>query len=74
MLIEINKLENKIKNIKTTGEMKKLVNEMFKNIEINDIDFNDLIYQDVIPRLEELGVVFDRESDIDYEIVMKEEY
>ena len=74
MLIEINKLENKIKNIKTTGEMKKLVNEMFKNIEIDDIDFNDLIYQDVIPKLEELGVIFDRENDIDYEIVIKEDY
>lgn len=70
----IKEYEEKTKNIKTTGEMKKLVNEMFKNIEINDIDFNDLIYQDVIPRLEELGVVFDRENDIDYEIVMKEEY
>lgn len=68
-------MEEKIKNVKSTEEMKKLVREMFKkDIEINDTDFNDLIYQDVIPKLEELGVVFDRENDIDYEIVMKEEY
>ena len=70
----IEKYEKKIKLCNNKEKMKDIVREMFKCLEINDIDFNDIIYMDVIPRLEELGVVFDRELNIDYEIVMKGEY
>ena len=64
--------EELIKNISNKEEMKELVRIMFKNLELEDLDFNDLIYMDVIPKLEELGVVFDREKDIDYETYFKE--
>lgn len=70
----IKEYEKKIELCSNKEKMKDIVREMFKCLEINDIDFNDIIYMDVIPRLEKLGVVFDRESNIDYEIVMKEEY
>lgn len=70
----IEKFEKKIKNVKTKEEMKKVVRELFSTTEIEDVDFSEFIYQDVIPRLEELGVVFDRENEIDYERVLKEEY
>jgi hypothetical protein len=70
----IEKFEKKIKNVKTKEEMKKVVRELFSTTEIEDVDFSEFIYQDVIPKLEELGVVFDRENEIDYERVLKEEY
>ena len=70
----IEKYEKKIRLCSNKEKMKDIVREMFKCLEISDIDFNDIVYMDIIPRLEELGVVFDRESNIDYEIVMKEEY
>lgn len=70
----IEKFEKKIKNVKTKEEMKKVVRELFSTTEIEDVDFSEFIYQDVVPRLEELGVVFDRENEIDYERVLKEEY
>lgn len=70
----IKEYEKKIKLCSNKEKMKDIVREMFKRLEINDIDFNDIVYMDVIPRLEELGVVFDRELNIDYEMVMKEEY
>lgn len=70
----IEMFEKKIKNVKTKEEMKKVVRELFSTTEIEDVDFSEFIYQDVIPKLEELGVVFDRENEIDYERVLKEEY
>lgn len=72
--LKIKLFEHKIKYVKTKEEMKKVVRELFSTTEIEDIDFSEFIYQDVIPRLEELGVVFDRENEIDYERVLKEEY
>lgn len=70
----IEMFEKKIKTVKTKEEMKKVVRELFSTTEIEDVDFSEFIYQDVIPKLEELGVVFDRENEIDYERVLKEEY
>lgn len=70
---EIKKVEEEIKNATTKEEIKTIVRKLFKNLEINDIDFADIIYQDVIPKLLELGVVFG-EGKIDYEEVLKEEY
>lgn len=72
--LKIKLFEHKIKYVKTKEEMKKVVRELFSTTEIDDIDFSEFIYQDVIPKLEELGVVFDRENEIDYERVLKEEY
>ena len=71
----INDYENRINNAKDKEEIKQIVREMFSNdIILGDIDFTNLIYHDVIPKLEELGVVFDRENEIDYERVLKEDY
>ena len=72
--LKIKLFEHKIKYAKTKEEMKKVVRELFSTTEIEDVDFSEFIYQDVIPKLEELGVVFDRENEIDYERVLKEEY
>ena len=72
--LKIKLFEHKIKYVKTKEEMKKVVRELFSTTEIEDVDFSEFIYQDVIPKLEELGVVFDRENEIDYERVLKEEY
>ena len=76
MILEtINNYEKQIKDANNTEEIKKIVRDMFSNdIILDDIDFNELIYEDVIPKLELLGVTFDRENEIDYERVMKEEY
>ena len=57
--------------------MKILVREMFENEDINDIDFNDLIYDYVIPRLKDLGVNMDyneETAETNYERVMRENY
>lgn len=71
----MNKYEERIVAAKSTNEMKEIVREMFKDVEtLDDIDFNEEIYYCVIPKLEQLGVVFDRENEIDYERVIKEEY
>ena len=50
---------------------------MFENEDINDIDFNDLIYDYVIPRLKDLGVNMDyneETAETNYERVMRENY
>lgn len=71
----INSYEKEINNAKNKEEIKSIVRNMFTQVDtINDIDFNGLIYRYVIPKLEELGVVFDRENEIDYEKVLKEDY
>lgn len=71
----MNKYEERIVAAKSINEMKEIVRKMFKDVEtLDDIDFNEEIYHYVIPKLEQLGVVFDRENEIDYERVVKEEY
>ena len=73
----INEYEEKINGINNSHDMKMLVREMFKNEDINDIDFNDLIYDYVIPRLKDLGVNMDyneETAETNYERVMKENY
>ena len=74
ILEKINEYEKRINNITKTDDMKLLVNEMFKDTEIlDDTDFNDLIYNCVIPKLKDLGITFD-EDKIDYEEIIKENY
>lgn len=73
----INEYEEKINGINNSHDMKMLVREMFKNEDINDIDFNDLIYDYVIPRLKDLGVNMDyneETAETNYERVMRENY
>lgn len=75
--MEINEYEGKINGINNSRDMKLLVREMFKNEDINDIDFDELIYNNVIPRLKDLGVNMDYNEEIDetnYERVMRENY
>ena len=68
--------EEKIKNTKTTEDVKKIVRIMFEDLDLEDVDFNDLIYDDVISKLKDLGVVFDTDNGnvINYEEIMKENY
>ena len=73
----INEYEEKINGINNSHDMKMLVREMFKNEDIDDIDFNDLIYDYVIPRLKDLGVNMDyneETAETNYERVMRENY
>ena len=73
----INEYEGKINGINNSRDMKILVREMFENTDINDIDFNDLIYDYVIPRLRDLGVNMDyneETAETNYERVMRENY
>ena len=77
MIEYLKKYENMICNCKDKEEMKKIVRTIFKDNNINDIDFNDLIYDNVIPKLKELGVnvEYDEEtSETNYERIMKENY
>jgi len=67
----------RIKNITTKEQADSLVSEMFKNIELDDIDFNDIIYDNVIPKLKELGydMSYNEETkETNYEKVMKGDY
>ena len=74
MLEYLKHYEDIIANVNNKEDMKKIVRKLFKDDNVNDIDFADIIYENVIPKLKKLGVVFDRENEIDYEIVLKEEY
>lgn len=73
----INEYERRINGINNSRDMKILVREMFKNEDINDIDFNDLIYDYVIPKLADLGVNMEyneETAETNYERVMRENY
>ena len=73
----INEYERRINGINNSRDMKILVREMFENEDINDIDFKDLIYDYVIPRLRDLGVNMDyneETAETNYERVMRENY
>lgn len=64
---------NDIKRTRNKEDVKKIVRLFFNDSRIEDVDFNDFIYKDVIPKLKELGVTFS-EDVIDYEEVLKENY
>lgn len=69
--------EDLIKNAKDKEEIKKIVRLLFKDINnIDDITFNEFIYQDIIPKLKEFNIFWDYDIDnkIDYEEILKENY
>jgi len=69
--------EDLIKNAKDKEEIKKIIRLLFKDIEnIDDITFNEFIYQDIIPKLKEFNIFWDYDIDnkIDYEEILKENY
>ena len=69
--------QQKINLITSATEMKQLVREMRQDDELTCADFYDLIYDDVISRLEELGVDMEydeKHKDINYERVLEENY
>ena len=69
--------ENKIKKVSNSEEMKTLVREMYSDSELDDISFDELIYDKVIPRLKQLGfnMEYDWETnETNYERVIKENY
>ena len=73
----VNEYETRISETNNKEDMKTLVMEMFQNDDINDIDFCDLIYMDVIPKLKEMGVnmEYDDESEeTNYEKVIRGNY
>lgn len=68
--------EDRIKNAETKEDVKKTIRVMFEDLDLDDIDFNEIIYDVVIPKLRDLNITFDTENDdvIDYEEIMKENY
>ena len=69
--------EEKIDKVSNSQEMKKLVRKMHEDLELDDISFNELIYDKVIPRLKQLGfnMEYDWETDeTNYERVIKANY
>lgn len=74
----IQKCEQKIKNAKTTDKMKEIVKEMYKNDALSDIDFSDIIYNNVIPKLCKLGVeipiYIEETSETAFDLVIQEKY
>lgn len=76
-MTQIELYEQKINLITSANEMKQLVREMRQDDDLTDDDFDDLIYDDVISRLEELGVDMEydeKHKDINYERVLEENY
>ena len=75
---KVHNYEKEIKAINTSEDMKKLVRKMFCDTDISDIDFSDFIYQDIIPRLKELGIKIydynDKTNESGFEIILKENY
>ena len=62
---------------KDKEEIKKIVRVMFKDIELDDIDFNDIIYDFVIPKLKMFGVDMEYNEETretNYERIMRENY
>ena len=71
---EIKKYKDLIKNAKNKEEIKEIVKKLFKDTKnINDITFNEFIYQNIIPKLKEFNVIF-QEDKINYEEILKENY
>lgn len=67
----------KINNCNNKEEIKKIVRELYYNDNINDIDFDNIIYDYVIPKLEKLGcdMTYNETYNINnYEKVMQEIY
>lgn len=74
---KIKKYTKTIQKAKTKEDVKKIVNELFHDLTIDDIDFNEIIYNDVIPKLKKIGVNMDyneETSETNYERVIKENY
>lgn len=69
MLEYLKKYEDIIYNCNDKEEMKKIVKNMYMDNNISDFDFNDLIYENVIPRLKCLDL-----REYSYENVIKENY
>lgn len=66
-----------INNTKNKEDIKKIVRLMFSDNTLDDIDFNDIIYDDVIPKLKSFGcnMEYDDETGTtNYEKVIKEMY
>lgn len=74
MLDLIKKYEKIIDSCKNTKEIKKIVRKLYKDIEIDDIDFSDIIYDSVIPKLESWGCDLEKDNNTNYENVMLENY
>ena len=75
---KVHNYEKEIKAINTSEDMKILVRKMFCDTDISDIDFSDLIYQDIIPRLKELSIKIydynDKTDESGFETILKENY
>ena len=69
----LNELEIRINNTTDKEEIKRIVKEMFEDVTIEDVDFTDMIYDVVYPRLKDLGIDFDN-GYLLYEKILKEEY
>lgn len=78
MLEYILKYETLINTSENKEEIKKLVSCLFKDDNIDDITFNELIYECVAPKLKQLGVeipMYNEETNEScFEIILKEKY
>ena len=66
-----------IENTKDKEDIKKVVRLMFSDNGLDDIDFNEIIYDFVIPKLKVLGCDMgydEKTSTTNYEKVIKEMY
>lgn len=75
--VRIEKYIAEIDLIDNKEDIKIIVRKMFEDIELDDIDFNEIIYDYIIPKLKKMGVDmnYNEESkETNYERIIKENY
>lgn len=74
----VNSYVNEIKNAKNKNEIKNIVRVMFKNNNLSDTDFTDIINEDIYLKLQQLGVKIpmfnDNTCESFFEVILKENY
>lgn len=64
-------------NIFNKEELKEIVRIIYNNENFNDMEFNDIIYDYIIPKLKDLGVDMEyneETQETNFERIMKENY
>lgn len=64
----------KINLINDKEDIKRIVKIMFEDDNLDDTDFNNIIYDFIMPKLKVLGVNLDNDDYTSFEMVMKEDY
>jgi hypothetical protein len=78
MLEYLLKYETLINTSKNKEEIKNLVQKLFMDDNISDIDFNEIIYECVVPKLKDLGIeipMYNEETNEScFETILREKY